>query len=88
MAVIALLTAIISSWMPSSSSTAAANHSLGGRSGREWNRASASMPTTARVAQVDDRLIHHGHAAPGEEPVDLASLRRAMLVSDLLAAQL
>ena len=39
-------------------------------------------------AQVDDRLVHHGHAVPGEEPVDLASLRREMLVSDLLAAQL
>ena len=39
-------------------------------------------------SQVDDRLIHHGHAAPGEEPVDLPTLRRAMLVSDLLAAQL
>ncbi len=45
----ALLMAIISSCTPSSISTAAANHSFGGRSGNEWNRASASIPTTARL---------------------------------------
>jgi hypothetical protein len=67
-----------SSWVPSSSAAASANHSFGGRGGSD------------RLAggQVDDGLDVDREALPGDEPLDLGGAGADPLQFDLLPPQL
>jgi hypothetical protein len=68
--------------------TASANHSFGGRRGRERNQASASKPDRRAGVDVDDRLEDHRQAVAAHEPFDLGAARLAREPFLVLPAEL